>query len=151
MAMMNGPRRRGVVYSLAAKGPLRSRSISSINAKKAESSRMNISALEQHVLLAIVALHPDAYGVSIQSHIKRRAGYEPSIGSTYAALDRLEDKGFVRSHQGEKTPERGGRRKLHFTVTAPGEATLRESLRAISSLQRGLRWGTALSQIGGTA
>jgi PadR family transcriptional regulator PadR len=111
---------------------------------------MGISALEQHVLLAIVALHPDAYGISIQDYIERRAGYEPSIGSIYAALDRLEGKGFVRSRHGEKTPERGGRRKLHFTMTALGQATLRESLRAISSLQRGLRWGAALSQVGGT-
>ncbi|SRR5260370_12222175 len=101
---------------------------------------MDIGVLEQHVLLAIVALHPDAYGVSIQDHIQRRAGYEPSIGSIYAAVDRLEEKGFVKSRQGEPTRERGGRRKLHFTVTAAGQSTLKESLRAITSLQRGLRW-----------
>jgi DNA-binding PadR family transcriptional regulator len=104
---------------------------------------MNIGALEQHVLLAILALDPDAYGVSIQDHIEQRAEYTPSIGSIYAALDRLQEKGFVRSRQGEKTAERGGRRKLHFVITASGQATLRESLRAISSLQHGLRWKPA--------
>jgi PadR family transcriptional regulator PadR len=109
---------------------------------------MNIGALEQHVLLAIVALHPDAYGVSIQDHIQRRAGYEPSIGSVYAAVDRLEEKGFIKSRQGEPGPRPGGRRKLHFTVTANGQATLQESLRAISSLQRGLRWREAFRVIG---
>lgn len=108
---------------------------------------MNIGALEQHVLLAIMALDPDAYGVSIQEHIQQRAGYEPSIGSIYAALDRLEEKGYVRSRYGEVTPERGGKRKLYFLLTATGQATLRESLRAISSLQRGLRWRPAQRSI----
>jgi PadR family transcriptional regulator PadR len=108
---------------------------------------MNIGALEQHVLMAIVALHPDAYGVSIQDRIRERTGSEPSIGSTYAALDRLEEKGFIRPRLGVSTPERGGRRKLHFTVTATGQETLRESLRAISSMQRGLRWREAFRLI----
>jgi DNA-binding PadR family transcriptional regulator len=108
---------------------------------------MDISALEQHVLLAIVAQHPDAYGVSIQGYIHRRAGYEPSLGSIYAAVDRLEEKGFVKSRQGETSPHRGGRRKLHYTVTAPGQATLQQSLRAISQLQRGIRWQEAFNTI----
>ena len=104
---------------------------------------MNIGALEQHVLMAIMALHPNAYGVSIQDHILRRTGQEYSIGSIYAALGRLEDKGYLKSRQGEATRERGGRAKLYFTITAPGEKTLQESLRATRSLERGLRWGTA--------
>jgi DNA-binding PadR family transcriptional regulator len=108
-----------------------------------EVALMDIGLLEQHVLLAIVALHPNAYGVAIQDHIRQRAGYEPSFGSVYSAIDRLEEKGFIRSRQGEPTPERGGRRKLYVTVTAAGQATLRQSLRAVSSLQRGLRWGEA--------
>jgi DNA-binding PadR family transcriptional regulator len=105
--------------------------------------RVNIGALEQYILMAIVALHPNAYGISIQEHIARRAGYEPSIGSIYAALGRLEAKGFITSRPGEPTPARGGRRKLYVTVTAAGQATLQESLKAISSLQRGLRWREA--------
>lgn len=100
----------------------------------------NIGPVEQHVLLAIVALNPNAYGVSIQDHIEKRTGNRPSIGSIYAALERLETKGFVKPRQGESTPERGGRAKLHFTVTGRGQTALKESLRAISSLQRGLRW-----------
>jgi len=101
---------------------------------------MDIGALEQKVLFAVVALHPDAYGVSIQDHIQRRTNKEPSIGSIYAALERLEEKRFVKSREGEPTATRGGRRKLHFIVTATGERVLRESWTELRSLQRDLRW-----------
>jgi PadR family transcriptional regulator PadR len=106
---------------------------------------MELTMLEQHAMLAIMALQPSAYGISIQDHISRQAGYEPSVGSIYAALDRLEDKGFVKSKQGEMTPERGGRRKLLFSITAPGEKALKEALRATSSLSRAARWQEVLT------
>src|SRR5262252_6160306 len=99
-----------------------------------------LTTLEQHLLLAIIALHPNGYGVSIQDHIKERTGREPTTGSIYASLDRLEEKGFVKSRQGEKTAERGGRRKLYFIIAAPGQRALRESLQAIDALSQGLRW-----------
>jgi PadR family transcriptional regulator PadR len=106
---------------------------------------MHLGLLEQQVMLAVMGLHPDAYGVSIQAHIARRTGTEPSIGSIYAALDRLAEKGYVKSRHGEPTPERGGRRKLYFTLTAPGQFALRQSLEAVASLRRGLRWKEALA------
>ena len=108
---------------------------------------MNIGALEKNALLAIVALHPHGYGISIQDHIRRRTGHEYSIGSLYACLDRLEEKGFVKSRLGEKGTQRGSRRKLYFTVTAPGQAALQEELRATSALRRGLRWVEAFNSI----
>jgi DNA-binding PadR family transcriptional regulator len=103
-----------------------------------------LTTLEQHVLLAIIGLHPSAYGVAIQDHIRGRTGNEPSIGSVYASLDRLEEKGFVASRQGEPTAARGGRRKLYFKISAQGQHALRRSLQAISALTDGLRglpWG----------
>ena len=106
---------------------------------------MELTTLEQHALLAIVALQPSAYGISIQDHIARNAGYEPSVGSIYASLDRLEDKGFVRSKQGAATRERGGKRKLYFSLTAPGQKALSESLRAMHSLSRAAGWKEALA------
>jgi PadR family transcriptional regulator, regulatory protein PadR len=106
---------------------------------------MELTTLEQHALLAIVAQQPSAYGISIQDHIARNAGYEPSVGSIYASLDRLEDKGFVRSKQGEATRERGGKRKLYFSLTAPGHKALSESLRAMRSLSRAAGWKEALA------
>jgi DNA-binding PadR family transcriptional regulator len=104
---------------------------------------MELTALEQHLMLAILRLQPNAYGVAIQGHIKDRTGREPSTGSVYASLDRLEEKGFVTSRQGEPTAERGGKRKLYFTITALGQGALRQSLQAINSLSRGLRWKEA--------
>jgi DNA-binding PadR family transcriptional regulator len=107
-------------------------------------SDTDLTTLEQHLLLAIIGLHPNAYGVSIQDHIKERTGREPSTGSIYAALDRLEEKGFVKTREGEPTKERGGKRKLYFTITGSGQHTLRQSLQAIHSLSHGLRWKGAM-------
>src|ERR1700730_15720767 len=98
-------------------------------------SEMELTTLEQHLLLAIIGLHPNAYGVSIQDHIKELTGREPSTGSVYAGLDRLEEKGFVNSRQGEPTKERGGKRKLYFTITKPGQRALKQALEAIDALR----------------
>src|SRR5258706_14983118 len=100
-------------------------------------SDTELTTLEQHLLLAIIGLHPNAYGVSIQEHIKERTGREPSTGSVYGAIDRLEEKGFVKSRHGGPTAERGGKRKVYFTITTPGQHTLRQSLHAIHSLSHG--------------
>jgi PadR family transcriptional regulator, regulatory protein PadR len=100
---------------------------------------MELTALEQHLMLAILGLQPQAYGISIQDRIKDRTGREPSTGSVYAALDRLEEKGFVVARQGEPTAARGGKRKLYFELTAPGQHTLMRSLQAIDSMKQGLR------------
>jgi DNA-binding PadR family transcriptional regulator len=105
----------------------------------------DLTTLEQHTMLAILALAPSAYGVGIQTHLAMKTGREPSLGSIYAALDRLEDKGFVRAKHGEATPERGGKRKLYFSLTAPGQKALREALKAVGSLSRAARWAEVLA------
>ena len=78
---------------------------------------MDLTTLEQHAMLAIVALKSNAYGVSILDHIVRTAGYEPTVGGLYAALHRLGEKGFVKSKHGEASAQRGGRRRLYFSIT----------------------------------
>jgi PadR family transcriptional regulator PadR len=102
---------------------------------------MDLSTLELEVMSACLSLHPKGYGVAIQDHIEHRTGRERSTGSIYAALDRLTQKGFVKSRQGEPTPERGGRRKLYYTVTVPGQQALNQSKKAMTALWRGIRWG----------
>ena len=96
-----------------------------------------LTALDQKVMLAAINLHPNAYGVAIQDHIRERTREEPSIGSLYAAIERLQDRGFIRTRLGEPTKERGGRAKLYVTVTARGQAALWQSLQALASLQHG--------------
>lgn len=77
-------------------------------------------------VLSVLMQHPrDAYGVAIIKWIEARTGKAPSVGALYTTLDRLEKKGFVRSSLGAATPQRGGRRKRLFEITASGERAVR--------------------------
>lgn len=98
----------------------------------------NLGEFELLVLLALVRLGEDAYGVSVQREIASRSGRDASFAAVYTTLSRLEGKGFVESFHGPPTPERGGRSKKHFTLTARGRATLQRNLRAIRSMTQGL-------------
>ncbi len=92
---------------------------------------------EQVVLLAIMRLGPDAYGVSIQQEIARRTGREVSVGAIYPTMDRLEEKGFVTSRVGEPTAERGGRAKRYVEINPAGRKALRRSHMALAALWEG--------------
>ncbi len=89
-----------------------------------------LGGFEELVLLAAAGLHSEGYGVTIQERLEARMQENVSVGAVYAALDRLERKGFVRSRVGGATSERGGRRKRFFEVTAAGLRALRD-MRAI--------------------
>ena len=93
---------------------------------------------ELMVMLALIRLGDNAYGVPISEELEKRTGRDVAIGSVYAALERLEDKGFVTSELGEATPERGGRAKRYFRVTARGLREVRETQRALVKLWHGL-------------
>jgi DNA-binding PadR family transcriptional regulator len=101
------------------------RDISSILRKKSGGGvvALQLAGLEEWALLAIVALDGEAYGVSIHDKLQR-AGMEASLGAIYTSLERLEEKGFVRSGLGDASPSRGGRRKRLFRVTASGKQAL---------------------------
>jgi DNA-binding PadR family transcriptional regulator len=83
--------------------------------------------LEQLVLLAILRLGNRSYGVPILEEIRTRTGREYLRPSVYIALRRLEAKGLVKSRLGDPTPERGGRAKRFFALTAPGHRQLEQS------------------------
>jgi PadR family transcriptional regulator, regulatory protein PadR len=104
-----------------------------------------LGSLEYIVLLALVRLGPDAYGMTVRREIEVRVGRNLSIGAVYATLDRLEDKGYVSSTVGEPTAARGGRGKRHFRVEAAGQRALKASDDAIRSMSTGLkrRWEDA--------
>jgi len=101
-------------------------------------SRETLGNFELMVLLALIRLGDDAYGVPISQAIEESTGREVLIGSVYAALERLEEKGFVTSEMGEPTPERGGRAKRYFHITAKGLRQVRETKQALVSLWKGL-------------
>ena len=93
-----------------------------------------LGEFEQLVLLALLRLGQNAYGMRIRREIEERANRRASLGAVYTTLDRLEAKGFVSSWVGEPTPERGGRAKKFFKIEAPGQAVLRQSVRASVSM-----------------
>jgi DNA-binding PadR family transcriptional regulator len=94
----------------------------------------HLGELELMVLLALIRLGDDAYGVPISREIEERTSREAKLGSVYAALERLEDKGLVKSRLGERTPERGGRAKRYFRVTPGGLREARDAQGALTSL-----------------
>ena len=100
-------------------------------------TKEQVGKLELMVLLALLRVGHDAYGVPIAQEIIDTGG-KVSIGSVYAALDRLERKGYVSSSLGEPSPERGGRAKKFFHVTAKGVREVQESQRVLTSLWRNL-------------
>lgn len=79
---------------------------------------------EQVVLLAVARLRGRGYGMSVRREIERRAGREVTVGSVYATLARLEEKGLVASEEGETTPRRGGRARRHFRLLPAGAEAL---------------------------
>lgn len=93
---------------------------------------------ELMVMLAVVRLGEEAYGVPISREIEERSGHEVALGSVYATLERLEEKGLVSSKLGESTPERGGRAKRYFRVTLQGLREIRGTLRALKKLCQGV-------------
>jgi PadR family transcriptional regulator, regulatory protein PadR len=99
----------------------------------------NLGEFEQIVLLAILRLGDDAYGVSIREEIGLRTGRSTTPGALYTTLDRLEHKGLVSSRLGEPTPERGGRAKRYYAVSAAGAAAVERAQRSYQSLLEGLQ------------
>jgi DNA-binding PadR family transcriptional regulator len=97
-----------------------------------------LGELEQLVLLALVRLDHEGYGVRVRDEIGRRTGRALTLGSVYKTLLRLEEKGMVGAQQGEPTPERGGRRKTYYSVLPPGHRALQYSLAGIRRMTQGL-------------
>jgi PadR family transcriptional regulator PadR len=97
-----------------------------------------LGEFELLVLLALLRLGDRAYGVPIAHEIEQCTGREASLGSVYASLERLEEKGLVTSRLGDSTAERGGRAKRFFRVTAQGLREVRETQSALVKLWHGL-------------
>lgn len=99
-------------------------------------ARTDLGDMEHLVLLAILRLGREAYGIPILDEVCARVGREVSRATVYVALKRLEEKGLVSSKLGESTPERGGRAKRYFKLKPTGLKALRESREMFLSLWR---------------
>jgi PadR family transcriptional regulator PadR len=98
----------------------------------------SLGEFEQIVLLAVLRLGDQAYGVTILSEIAGHTGRNPAPGALYTTLHRMEDKGLITFRDGAPTPERGGRAKRFVTVTREGRDALASAQAAYRSLLQGL-------------
>lgn len=87
----------------------------------------NLGEFEELVLLTIAALVNDAYSVAICDQLEKHTGRNNKLGVVHSVLNRLEEKGLVKSRLGEATNTRGGKRKRFYTVTSAGKAALLKS------------------------
>ena len=90
------------------------------------------------VILTLIHLGDDAYGVPISQELEKRRRRGVSVGSVYAALERLEGKGLVTSSLGNSTPERGGRAKRYFKVTKEGLRQVQKTRQVLTRMWRHL-------------
>lgn len=86
--------------------------------------KYQLGEFEEVVLLTVGVLYDNAYGVSIKKEIEDRLSRNVSVGALQTALKRLEDKGYLKSRDGEATEERAGRPKKYFQITALGKRAM---------------------------
>ena len=89
--------------------------------------KYQLGEFEEVVMLTVGVLYKDAYGVSIKKEIESRLSRSVSVGALQTALKRLEDKGYLKSFEGEATEERAGRPKKYFQITALGKKAMEYS------------------------
>lgn len=97
-----------------------------------------LGEFEEIVMLTIGILHKRAYGISIKKEIEARLSRNVSMGALHTALVRLEEKGYIDSHDGEATRERAGRPRKYFQITALGKKAIEYSRNTRDELWRAI-------------
>lgn len=100
--------------------------------------KYQLGEFEEIVILTIGVLYKEAYGVSIKKEIEARLSRNVSMGALHTALVRLEDKGYIKSHEGEMTEDRAGRPKKFFQITALGKKAMEYSRETREGLWRSI-------------
>ena len=98
-------------------------------------ARGAVGELEFQVLLSVMQLDEEAYGAEVRRDVSKRAQRDYSVGAIYSSLERLEQKGLLRSAETDPLPVRGGRSRRRFKATAAGRAAMRIEIGA-----RGKAW-----------
>jgi PadR family transcriptional regulator, regulatory protein PadR len=101
-------------------------------------SERDLGRFDHLLLLAVMRLGDEAYGMTIRRELAEHTGREVAAGAIYTALARLETRGYVRSHLGDPTPERGGRAKRFYKVLAAGAKAVERAEAAFAGLGRQL-------------
>jgi DNA-binding PadR family transcriptional regulator len=97
-----------------------------------------LGEFEQIVMFALLRLGPGAYGAAVCAEIEQRSSRGVSVSAVHTTLERLEQKGLVRSRIGDPTPQRGGKRKRHYEVSALGLRALQAAYRSLRSMADGI-------------
>ena len=98
-----------------------------------------LGEFEQMVLLAIIRLGDDAYGMTVRRELEETAGRNVTFGTVYGTLERLEEKRFVTSSHADPEPVRGGRARRYFRVEPAGELALARAREMMGRLWEGVR------------
>ena len=101
-----------------------------------------IGEFEYLILTAAVQIGEEAYGAVIRAKVEEATGARCSIGALYTTLDRLEEKGLIKTRMGDPTPERGGRAKRMVRVTAAGARAAGDFYSAVMKVTKGVSWQT---------
>jgi DNA-binding PadR family transcriptional regulator len=99
-----------------------------------------LGEFEYFILTAAARLGDDAYGAAIRQEIEAATGAACSIGALYTTLDRLEQKGFIKTWMGDPTPQRGGRPKRMVRVSAKGVREACAFYDAVVRVSHGVAW-----------
>ena len=100
--------------------------------------RDSLGEFEHLILLAVLRLGNEAYGVPVIEEVESRTGRDVSQAAAYLTLKRLEQKGWIRSRLSEPTPERGGRAKRYFSLAPKGIERMRDTRAALVSMWEGV-------------
>jgi DNA-binding PadR family transcriptional regulator len=106
-----------------------------------------LGEFEQMVLLALLRLKDDAYGVTVRREIQRRTDRRVAIGAVYACLERLERKGYVTAEVSEPQPIPGGRSRKYFRFTRAGATALQQARDMVQRMTEGLSVDSELKAI----
>lgn len=98
----------------------------------------HLGEFEQLVILALLRLGEEAYGMTVRRELEETAKRTATLGSVYGTLDRLEEKGLVSSLRADPEPVRGGHPRRYFRVTAEGELALRRAQRMMERMWDGV-------------
>ena len=103
-----------------------------------------LTKAEETLLLTILRLKDNAYGVAIKRRIQKTTGKALPYGTLYFILEQLTKKGYVKRFTGESKPERGGRSRIYYTLTSEGSKALKHAYEMQRKIWNGygeLSWG----------